>query len=93
MKLNIRTPSEKMKSVKASCMSAPFGEKRAAAMKHYYSAETAHIAKNDAKMNIELDAAMHALPCHHTHGAIPGKPNIGQPAALRELAKVVSLRT
>lgn len=61
MKLNTSTPSEKMKSVKAICMNAPFGEKRAAAMKHYYSAETARTAKNDAKMNKELDAAKRAL--------------------------------
>lgn len=57
----MKTTSDKMKSVKSTCMNAPFGEKRAAAMRHYYAAETAHTAKNDAKMNKELDAAKHAL--------------------------------
>lgn len=61
MKLKNDTTSEKMKSVKASCDKAPFGEKRASAMKHYYAAETAHTAKDDVKTNKELDAAKHAL--------------------------------
>ncbi|AML52358.1 MULTISPECIES: hypothetical protein [Falsihalocynthiibacter] len=61
MNLNTNKTSEKMKSVKASCDKAPFGEKRASAMKHYYAAESAHTAKDDAKANKELDAAKHAL--------------------------------
>lgn len=61
MIINMKATSEKLKSVKANCMNAPFGEKRAAAMKHYYAAETAYTAKNDVKMNKELDAAKHAL--------------------------------
>lgn len=61
MNTKTNTASEKMKSVKASCDNAPFGEKRASAMKHYYSAETAQKAKDDVRMNKELDAATHAL--------------------------------
>jgi len=61
MKLSNNTTSEKMKSVRASCANAPFGEKRASAMRHYYAAETAHTAKNDTKANKELDAAKYAL--------------------------------
>jgi hypothetical protein len=53
--------SEKLKSLKASCYQAPFGEKRASALKHYYAAETAHEAKNDAKMNKELAAVKRVL--------------------------------
>lgn len=53
--------SQKLETIKASCMNAPFGEKRAAALKHYYAAEFAHEASNDAKMNKELDAAKRAL--------------------------------
>lgn len=61
MKLATNLTSEKMKSVKAICDKAPFGEKRFAARKHYYAAETAHAAKDDAKTNKELNAAKHAL--------------------------------
>ncbi len=53
--------SDKLKSLKASCYEAPFGEKRASALKHYYAAETAHEAKKDAKMNKELAAAKRVL--------------------------------
>lgn len=61
MTLNTIKTAEKMKSVKARCDKAPFGEKRAAAMKHYHAAEAAHIAMDDVKANKELDAAKHAL--------------------------------
>ena len=61
MRPNVNTTLEKLKSVKARCLNAPFGEKRASAMKHYYAAEAAHSAKNNAKMIKELDAAKHAL--------------------------------
>ena len=61
MRLNTNATSEKMKAVKASCDQAPFGEKRASAMKHYYAAETANTAKDYYKTNKELDAAKHAL--------------------------------
>lgn len=61
MKLNAIKTAEKMKSVKARCDKAPFGEKRAAALKHFHAAETAHTAMDDAKANKELDAAKHAL--------------------------------
>lgn len=53
--------TQKLKTVKDSCNSAPFGEKRASAMKHFYAAEAAHKAKNSIKTNYELDAARHAL--------------------------------
>lgn len=61
MKLATDTISERMNSVKDSCNSAPFGEKRAAAMKHFYRAETAHKANDNIKTEYELDAAKHAL--------------------------------
>lgn len=53
--------TQKMKSVKDICYSAPFGEKRAAAMKHFHAAETAHKAKDSIKTRYELDAATDAL--------------------------------
>lgn len=61
MTLYAITTAEKMKSVKARCDKAPFGEKRATAMKHFHAAETAHTAMDDAKANRELNAAKHAL--------------------------------
>ena len=61
MKLKTNANSEMLKSVKANCDKAPFGEKRAAAMKHYHAAEAAHKAKNDAKTFKELEAANYAL--------------------------------
>ena len=61
MKLDTNKTSEKMKSVKATCIKAPFGEKRAKAMKHYYAAETAHTAKNAAETDKQLTAATNAL--------------------------------
>jgi hypothetical protein len=54
-------PSPKMKTVKSSCDAAPFGEKKTKAMKHYHTAEAAQTAKDDIKMNRELDLAKHAL--------------------------------
>ncbi|MBU2941894.1 hypothetical protein Q4525_20040 [Shimia thalassica] len=59
MKLN--TISEKMKSVKASCAGAPFGEKRTQAWRHYNAAEAAHQTNDDIKTKYELDAARKAL--------------------------------
>lgn len=52
---------DKMKSVKANWDKAPDGPKKDAALKHYQAAEKAHMAKNDAETNKELDAATHAL--------------------------------
>ncbi|PHO02155.1 hypothetical protein CSC82_19750 [Rhodobacteraceae bacterium 4F10] len=59
MKLN--TISEKMKSDKASCGGAPFGEKRTQAWRHYNAAEAAHKTNDDIKTKYELDAARKAL--------------------------------
>ncbi|WP_282130120.1 hypothetical protein [Roseobacter litoralis] len=50
-----------MKAVKEICRSAPFGEKRAAAMKHFYRAETAYNAHDNIKVKYELEAAQNAL--------------------------------
>ncbi|MDO6522944.1 hypothetical protein Q8W37_19105 [Shimia thalassica] len=61
MKLNPNTISEKMKSVKASCGGAPFGEKRTQAWRHYNAAEAAHKANDDIKTKYELEAARKAL--------------------------------
>lgn len=61
MKLTSDTMEQKMKSVKDSCHSAPFGEKRAAAMKHFYRAETAYRAQDTIKTKYELEAAQNAL--------------------------------
>lgn len=61
MKLATETISERMKSVKASCGGAPFGEKRTQAWRHYNAAETAHKANDNIKTKYELDAAKHAL--------------------------------
>ena len=61
MKLTSKTTEEKMKSVKASCGAAPFGEKRTKAWKHYYAADAAHTAKDEAKTIKELDAATQTL--------------------------------
>jgi hypothetical protein len=51
----------KMKSVKDICYSAPFGEKRATAIKHLHAAETAQKAHDIVKMRYELNAATDAL--------------------------------
>ena len=61
MKLTSDTTVQKMKSVKDSCHNAPFGEKRATAMKHFYRAETAHRAHDNIKTKYELEAAQNAL--------------------------------
>ncbi|MEO3414957.1 hypothetical protein AAFO92_09900 [Roseovarius sp. CAU 1744] len=61
MKLDKDTISERMKSVKASCGGAPFGEKRTQAWRHYNAAEAAHKANDDIKTKHELDAARKAL--------------------------------
>lgn len=61
MPLTSDMSSERLNSVKASCSAAPFGERRSAAWKHFYAAEAAHMAKNTAKMKLELDAAQHLL--------------------------------
>jgi hypothetical protein len=53
--------AEKMTSVKAACDKSPAGPKKDEALKHYQAAEKAHMAKNDAETNKELDAASHAL--------------------------------
>ena len=53
--------ADKMISVKAACVNAPTGPKKDSAMKHYYAAEKAQTAKNEAETNKELDAATHAL--------------------------------
>lgn len=53
--------AEKMTSVKAAWDKASAGPKKEAALKHYRAAEKAHMAKNDAETNRELDAASHAL--------------------------------
>ena len=53
--------ADKMKSVKAAWDKAPAGPKKDAALKHYRAAEKAHMAKNEAETNKELDAATHAL--------------------------------
>lgn len=61
MKLTSENTAQQMKSVKDSCQSAPFGEKRATAMKHFYRAETAHRAHDNIKTKYELEAAQNAL--------------------------------
>lgn len=61
MHLTSENTARQMKSVKDSCKSAPFGEKRAAAMKHFYRAETAHRAQDTVKTKYELEAAQNAL--------------------------------
>ena len=61
MKHTPDTTAQKMKSVKDSCNSAPFGEKRATAMKHFYRAESAHKAHDNIKTKYELEAAQNAL--------------------------------
>lgn len=52
---------DRLKSIKARCGKAPFGERRAAAWKHFYAAEAAHTANDSTKMKKELDAAHHLL--------------------------------
>ncbi len=61
MKTTPETTENKMKAVKEICRSAPFGEKRAAAMKHFYRAETAYNAHDNIKVKYELEAAQNAL--------------------------------
>ena len=53
--------ADKMKSVKAVWDKSPAGPKKDAALRHYRAAEKAHMAKNDAETNKELDAASQAL--------------------------------
>jgi hypothetical protein len=61
MTLYPKITAAKMEAVKSSCQKAPFGEKRTAALKHYFAAETAYAADDNAKMNMELDAAKRVL--------------------------------
>lgn len=51
----------KMQSVKASLDAAPVGPVKAAALKHYQAAEVAHLAKEEAVCNNELDIAKHMV--------------------------------
>ena len=61
MTLDKNETSEKMRTVKTTCIEAPFGEKRAAAMKHYFDAEASHTAKNASETDKFLEAAIQAL--------------------------------
>lgn len=47
--------------MKAAWDKAPAGPRKDTALKHYRATEKAHMAKNDAGTNKELDAATNAL--------------------------------
>lgn len=53
--------SSRMQSVKATWDKAPEGDKKADALKHYQSAETAQKSGNDAETHRHLDAATKAM--------------------------------
>lgn len=53
--------TKKLRAVKANCDKAPSGARKAFALKHYYAAEKAHTAKNDAHTHQSLDAATKIL--------------------------------
>lgn len=53
--------SSRMQSVKATWDKAPEGQKKAAALKHYQSAESAQKSGNQAETLRHLDAATQAL--------------------------------
>lgn len=51
----------KMQTVKSALETAPEGEKKDSAMKHYQSAEKAQMSGNDAEALRQLDSATRAL--------------------------------